>query len=380
MSTIQAYLDNAATTCVRQEVLDAMLPFFREQYGNPSSRHAAGCLAREAVDAARETIATIINSRPNELIFTSGGTEADHLGLVGTCLLAPSNKRHIIISAIEHQAVLRAAEELEQIGFSVSFIQPDSGGIIRSDDVLDAVRPDTYLASIMLVNNEIGTIQPIDEIGAVLKQRGVLLHCDAVQGFGKIPVDVKRLNVDLLSLSAHKLHGPKGVGALFVRSGVSIKPQLPGGGQEHGVRSGTENVPAIAGFARAAELAMRDIQSAGQRITILRDRFETAVLSQIHGSRLATSTIHRSPYLSTILFPMLSSDYFIAKLDSAGICATSGSACSSHSLESSHVLRAIGLNNGLARNAIRFSLSPFTTDAEINYTVGIIRDVVNNFY
>ena len=248
---MSVYLDNAASTGVHPEVVEAMLPFFREHFGNPSSHHTAGTFVHEAVEAARGFISSVVNAEPDELLFTSGGSEADHLALVGASLLAPANRRHIIVSAIEHQAVLRAAEQLSQNGFSLTILNPDADGIIQAEAVAAAIRPDTFLVSVMMVNNEVGTIQPLEKISAVLKPQGILFHSDAVQALGKIPLDVRKLGVDLLSLSAHKIHGPKGIGALFVREGVRLKPLLPGGGQEHGIRSGTENVPAIVGFAKA---------------------------------------------------------------------------------------------------------------------------------
>lgn len=379
MRTIKSYLDNAASTCVHPEVVETMLPFFQEHYGNPSSRHVAGSFARDAVDASRETIATIINSKPGEIVFTSGGTEADHLALVGASLLAPPDRRHVIVSAIEHQAVLRAVDQLEQSGFSVTVVEPDAYGIIQTSAVADALRPDTFLVSIMLVNNEIGTIQPLEEISAILKPRKILFHTDAVQGFGKIPIDVKKLGVDLMSLSAHKLHGPKGVGALYIRNGVSLKPLIPGGGQEHGLRSGTENVPAIAGFGKASEIAENALESVTGKVLRLRDKLESTILSEIAGSKLSTSTVCRSPYISNILFPMINNDYLMTKLYAAGVCVTSGSACSSHSQEPSHVLRAIKLPENLARCAIRFSLSALTTEDEIEYALQTIRTIVKPF-
>jgi cysteine desulfurase len=376
---MSVYLDNAASTCVRPEVVDAMLPHFREHFGNPSSHHAVGTHAHETLEAARELISSVVNAEPEELFFTSGGTEADHLAIVGASLLAPANRRHIIVSAIEHQAVLRAAEQLGQSGFSVTVLNPNSDGIIQADDVAAAIRPDTFLVSIMTVNNEVGTIQPLEKISVVLKSRGILFHTDAVQAFGKIRLDVCELGVDLMSLSAHKLHGPKGVGALFVRRGVRLKAVLPGGGQEHGLRSGTENVPAIAGFAKAVEIATANLGRESAKVEKLRDKLESTILSELPGTKLATQSEQRSPYIANILFPMVDNSYLLNRLNAAGVYVTSGSACASHSLEASHVLLAMGLSENSARSALRISLSSFITEEEINYAVKNVVEIVKPF-
>ncbi len=373
------YLDNAASTCVHPAVVEAMLPYFREHFGNPSSHHAAGVSVRDTVEAARELIARAVNAEPDELLFTSGGTEADHLAIVGASLLSPAHRRHIIVSAIEHQAVLRAAPQLTKNGFSLTILKPDSDEIIQADDVAAAIRPDTFLVSIMMVNNEVGTIQPLEKISAVLKPRGILFHSDAVQAFGKIHLDVRKLGVDLLSLSAHKLHGPKGGGALFVRRGVRLKAVLPGGGQEHGLRAGTENVPAIAGFAKAVEIATANLDKASAKARKLRDKLESAILAELPGTKLATSSKNRSPYIANILFPMVDNSYLLNRLDAAGVYVTSGSACASHSLEPSHVLLAMGVSENLARSAIRFSLSVFITEEEINFVVQNVIEIVKPF-
>jgi cysteine desulfurase len=331
------------------------------------------------LEAARELISSAVNADADELFFTSGGTEADHLAIMGASLIAPTNRRHIIVSAIEHQAVLRAAEQLGQSGFSVTVLNPNSDGIIQADDVAAAIRPDTFLVSIMTVNNEVGTIQPLEKISVVLKSRGILFHTDAVQAFGKIRLDVRELGVDLMSLSAHKLHGPKGVGALFVRRGVRLKAVLPGGGQEHGLRSGTENVPAIAGFAKAVEIATANLGRESAKVEKLRDKLESAILSELPGTKLATRSEQRSPYIANILFPMVDNSYLLNRLNAAGVYVTSGSACASHSLEASHVLLAMGLSENSARSALRFSLSSFTTEEEINYAVENVVEIVKPF-
>lgn len=376
---MSVYLDNAASTCVRPEVVDAMLPYFHEHFGNPASHHAVGAFAHNALEAARGLISGVVNAEPEEILFTSGGTEADHLAIVGASLLAPANRRHIIVSAIEHQAGLRAAEQLSQNGFALTILNPDSDGIIQPEDVAAAIRPDTFLVSIMMVNNEVGTIQPLEKISALLKPRGILFHSDAVQAFGKIHLDVRKFGVDLMSLSAHKFHGPKGIGALFVRRGVRLKAVLPGGGQEHGLRSGTQNVPAIAGFAKAVEIATANLERASAKTRKLRDKLESAILSELPGTKLVTRSEERSPYIANILFQMVDNSYLLNRLDAAGIYVTSGSACASHSLEPSHVLLAMGLSENLARSAIRFSLSVFTTEEEINFAVQNLIEIVKPF-
>jgi|ERR1035437_1707154 cysteine desulfurase len=376
---MSVYLDNAASTCVRPEVVDAMLPYFHEHFGNPSSHHAVGAFAHNALEAARGLISGVVNAEPEEILFTSGGTEADHLAIVGASLLAPANRRHIIVSAIEHQAGLRAAEQLSQNGFALTILNPDSDGIIQPEDVAAAIRPDTFLVSIMMVNNEVGTIQPLEKISALLKPRGILFHSDAVQAFGKIHLDVRKFGVDLMSLSAHKFHGPKGIGALFVRRGVRLKAVLPGGGQEHGLRSGTQNVPAIAGFAKAVEIATANLERASAKTRKLRDKLESAILSELPGTKLVTRSEERSPYIANILFPMVDNSYLLNRLDAAGVYVTSGSACAAHSLEPSHVLLAMGLSENLARSAIRFSLSVFTTEEEINFAVQNLIEIVKPF-
>jgi cysteine desulfurase len=376
---IKAYLDNAASTRLLPKVWEAMRPYYSKYYGNPSSHHAAGASARRAVETAREKIAHAIGAKSEELLFTGGGTEADYFALAGTCAMAPHNRRHIIVSAIEHKAILNVVEQLKQNGFSVTILRPDSEGTIHAAEVADAVRRDTFLASIMMVNNEIGTIQPLKEIGAILKPRGILFHSDAVQAFGKMPLSVQKLGVDLLSLSAHKLHGPKGVGALFLRRGIHMKSLVPGGGQENGLRSGTENVPAIVGFAKAAEIAVGDLEHSAEKAGKLRMLLEASILSRLPGSQPATASQHRSPFISNILFPMVDRDFLLARLNAAGIYVTSGSACASYSPEPSHVLTAMGVSENLARNAIRFSLSSLTTKREIDHVVRTVEKIIKPF-
>jgi cysteine desulfurase len=282
--------------------------------------------------------------------------------------MAPHNRRHIIVSAIEHKAILNVVEQLKQNGFSVTILRPDSEGTIHAAEVADAVRRDTFLASIMMVNNEIGTIQPLKEIGAILKPRGILFHSDAVQAFGKMPLSVQKLGVDLLSLSAHKLHGPKGVGALFLRRGIHMKSLVPGGGQENGLRS-----------AKAAEIAVGDLEHSAEKAGKLRMLLEASILSRLPGSQPATASQHRSPFISNILFPMVDRDFLLARLNAAGIYVTSGSACASYSPEPSHVLTAMGVSENLARNAIRFSLSSLTTKREIDHVVRTVEKIIKPF-
>lgn len=374
---MSAYLDNAASTRVHPDVLRVMCPMFSEHFGNPSSPHLAAANARDSVENARDVLARAINAVGDEIVFTSGGTEANHLAIIGAASMAPPERRHLVVSAIEHSSVLSAIDHLRQVGFSVTVVPPGRNGIVAVDAVAAAVRQNTFLVSVMMVNNEIGSIQPIAQINAFLRPRGILFHSDAVQAVGKIPVDVRNLGVDLLSMSAHKIHGPKGIGALFLRRGVRLRALIGGGGQERGLRSGTENVPAIVGFAKAIEMAIATLEVNSARAQALITRFESAVLSKVAGAAPAIAHHMRSPYISNILFADVDNNYLLRSLDSLGIYVTSGSACASHSLEPSHVLLAIGLSENQARSAIRFSLSNFTTEEEIDYTVHHLVQVIN---
>lgn len=374
---MNVYLDNAASTCMHPEVLQAMTTSFHECHANPSSPHQVAGLAREAMDDAREAVARAINGDAGEIVFTSGASESNHLGIVGAAALAPPERRHLIVSAIEHPSVLGAIAHLGERGFSVTVLPPGRDGLVSVEAVAAAIRPETFLCSLMMANNELGTIQPIESVGALLREKGIVFHCDAVQAVGKIPVDVRRLGVDLLSLSAHKMHGPKGVGALFIRRGLRLKALIGGGSQERGLRPGTENVPGIVGLGKAIEIATAGIESKHARARALRARFEAAVLSQLEGAALTVDHPMRSPYISNILFSGVDNNFLLRSLDANGIYVTSGSACAAHSLAPSHVLMAIGLTESQARSAVRFSISSLTTEQEIDYAVAHLVRLIN---
>ncbi len=365
------YLDNAATTETHPEVLEEMRPYLGERYGNPSSLYALAQEAREALDVARERVATAIGARRAEIIFTGGGSEADNMAVKGSAFALRDHGRHIVTSAVEHHAVLHSAEQLARLGWEMCVVEPQRNGVIDPQAVADAVRDDTVLVSVMLVNNEIGTINPIADIARLVKNKngnskGVLnFHSDAIQAVGKIDVNVKELGVDLLSLSAHKLNGPKGVGALFVRRGTVLEPLISGGGQERQKRAGTENVAAIVGFGKAVEIAMRDREREMNRLRGLRERLLAGIKkidpdAVVHGADGAT--------VATILnvsFSGVAAESVLIALDMEGVCVSSGSACSSASLDPSHVLTAIGHSADMALASVRFSLGYRTTAAEI---------------
>ncbi|HTS13732.1 MAG TPA: cysteine desulfurase family protein [Candidatus Limnocylindrales bacterium] len=366
------YLDYNATTPVDPRVLDAMLPHFADAFGNASSVHSTGQIARAAVDAARDSVARLIGAKPSEIVFTSGATEADNLALLGIVTASAKPRKHIITTAIEHSAVLHTAQHLEKQGIGVTFVGAGSDGIIDPGDVRRALRPETVLISVMHANNEIGTIQPVEEIGRIAAEADIYFHCDAVQSAAKLPIDVNRLGVDLLSLSAHKIYGPKGVGALYVRSGTHLAPQTFGGHHERDHRPGTENVPGIAGFGKAAELALALLDEDPPRIAALRDRFEQGLLDSIPDARANGHRKRRVPNTSNLAFAGTASEPLVIALDLDGIACSAGSACSSGAVEPSHVLMAIGLNREDARSSLRFSLGRNTTPEEIEQAVAII--------
>ncbi len=371
------YLDYNATTPVDPLVFEAMLPYFRDNFGNASSIHSAGQRARAAVDRARESVATLIGANPAEIVFTSGGTEADNLALFGLIPAAPSRtKKHVITSAIEHHAVLNACQELEHRGIDVTYIRAGSDGVIDAEDVRRAITPETVLISIMHANNEVGTIQPIEEIGRIASEAHVYFHCDAVQSAGKLPISVDRLGVDLLSISAHKIYGPKGAGALYVRRGTPIEPLLFGGHHERDRRPGTENVPSIAGLGKAAELARMHLDEDATRITGLRDRLETALLDSIPAARVNGRPSPRVCNTTNLTFPGAGGEALLIALDLEGIACSTGAACSSGAVEPSHVLTAIGLSDDEARSTLRFSLGRGTSGDEIEAAIETIPRVV----
>jgi cysteine desulfurase len=372
------YLDHNATTPVHPVVLEAMLPYFGAEFGNPSSAHYFGRRASQAIEQARESVARLIGARASEIVFTSGGTEADNAAIFG-CVSHALQKRkdssaapHVITSAIEHDAVLNSCRELERRGISVTYIPVDAGGIASAEAVRAAIRPETVLISIMYANNELGTLQPIEEIGALAAEVGVLLHTDAVQAAGKVPLDVNRLRVHLLSLSAHKFCGPKGAGALYVRKGTEIDPFLFGGPNERARRAGTENVAAIVGLGKASELALGDLAESSARIAALRDRFEAGLLSRIPGARVNGDPARRVPNTCNLLVPGADSESLVIALDLAGLACSAGAACSSGAVDPSHVLSAIGMSRAEARASLRFSLGRTTTPEEIDRALELI--------
>ena len=370
------YLDNAATTRVSDAALDAMLPYFRQQYGNPSSLYAFGQEAKEALERARATVAGVLNCEPREIIFTSGGSEADNQAIRSAAAIgARAGKRHIISTAFEHHAVLHTLSKLEKEGFEVTLLDVHSDGLVRVEELAAAIRPDTCLVTVMYANNEIGTIQPIAEIGRVCRERGVLFHTDAVQAAGHLPIDVQAQNIDLLSLSAHKFHGPKGVGALYARRGIALTNLIEGGAQERGRRAGTENTAGIAGMAAALDEAARNMERDSAKMTALRDRL-IAGLSQIPHSALNGDAERRLPGNVSFCFEGIEGESLLLLLDDKGVCASSGSACTSGSLDPSHVLLAIGRPHEVAHGSLRLTLSGETSEEDIDYTIKAVTEVV----
>jgi cysteine desulfurase len=370
------YLDYAATAPVRKEVVKEMLPYFSDKFGNPSSLHSFGLEAKAAVSNARKTIANVINAEEDEIIFTSGGTESDNLAIKGVAYANKDKGNHIITSKIEHHAVLNTMKELEKEGFKVTYIPVDKYGQVNPKDVENAITDDTILISIMHANNEIGTIQPISQIGKIAKKNDVIFHTDAVQSFCHLPIDVDKFNVDLLSVSSHKIGGPKGVGALYVRKGIPIKPLFNGGPHEFNKRAGTENVPGIVGFGKAAEIASKEMKKESVRLTRLRDRLINSIISSIPGVRLNGHPKNRLPNNVNFSFIGVEGEAMLLMLDSLGIAASTGSACSSHDLSPSHVLLALDPDPVKAHGSLRFTLGHETTEEEINYVIKMLPGVV----
>jgi cysteine desulfurase len=369
---MRIYLDYNATTPVDPAVLDAMLPYFAENFGNASSIHSPGQRARGAVDGARASVAGLLGAKSSEIVFTSGGTESDNLALFGVVAASQDSRKHIITTAIEHHAVLNAAQALENLGAEVTYIPVGREGTVDPDDIRRALKPETVLISVMHANNELGTIQPIEEIGRIATTADVLFHCDAVQAAGKLPLDVNRLGVDLLSISAHKIYGPKGVGALYVRSGTPLEPQFYGGHHERDRRPGTENVPGIVGLGKAAELARKNLQTDCARITTLRNRLEDALLAACGDARVNGNRAQRVSNTSNISFHAAGGEALVIALDLQGIACSTGAACSSGAVGPSHVLLAIGLSPDEARSSLRLSLGRTTTAEEIDQAIAAI--------
>jgi cysteine desulfurase len=369
------YLDHAATTPVHPEVIAAMLQYFRPLYGNASSVHGFGRQARIAIDKARETVAKAIGAQPNEIYFTSGGTESDNIALMGVAEAQRDKGRHIITSSIEHHAILDTCAYLEKAGFEVTYLPVNADGLVSLTDVNAAIRPDTILISIGHANNEVGTIQPIAEIGAIAKAHGVYLHTDAVQSFGTLPIDVNEMQIDLLSLSGHKIYGPKGIGALYVRRGTRVHPIQHGGGQERKLRPGTENVPGIVGLAKAVELAMQEMAARTEHMTRLRDKL-IAGLMAVPEVKLNGHPEKRLPGNVNVSVKYVEGESLILSLDLRGIAVSSGSACTSGSLDPSHVLIAMGLDHLQAHGSLRLTLGRDTSEADIDYVIEVFPQVV----
>ncbi len=370
------YADNAATTSLSPKALEAMLPYFTEEYGNASSLHTPGQRAAEAMMEARQTVAAAINADFKEIYFTGGGSEADNQAILsGAYMGARKGKKHIISTAFEHHAVLHTLDKLKKEGFEITLLPVHENGVVTADDVAAAIREDTALVTIMMVNNEIGTVQPIAEIGAVCREKGVLFHTDAVQAVGHIPVDVKALNVDMLSMAAHKFHGPKGVGALYARKGVPLVNVIEGGQQERGKRGGTENIPGIVGMAAALKESVEDLDHDMAYVTGLREKLITA-LSEIPHSRLNGDREKRNPGTVNFCFEGIEGEGLLLWLDQKGVAASSGSACTSGSLDPSHVLLALGLPHEVAHGSLRLSIDARNTEEEIDHIIQAVPEVV----
>ena len=370
------YLDNAATTRVYPEVVDAMSPYFTEYFGNPSSIYSFAGKAKEAVDKARSILAKGIGARTEEIYFTAGGSEADNWAIKAAAEACGDKGKHIITSKIEHHAVLHTCEYLEKRGYEITYLDVDEKGSINLEELKRAIRPDTILISVMTANNEIGTIEPIEQIGAVAKEHGILFHTDGVQAFGHIPMDVDAMNVDMLSASAHKINGPKGIGFLYIRKGVKIRSFIHGGAQERQRRAGTLNVPGIVGFGKAAELAFAHMEDHAAYETELRDYLIERVLAEIPHSRLNGDRQKRLPGNANFCFRFIEGESMLIWLDRQGICGSSGSACTSGSLDPSHVLLAIGLPHETAHGSLRLTLSYENTKEEIDYTVEQLTEII----
>ena len=373
---MRLYLDHAATTPMRTEVLEAMRPYFSALGYNPSSIHAEGRRARLAVDGARDRVAANLGCKPKEIVFCSSGTEADNLALIGIARARREDGRHLVASAIEHHAVLRSLDALREEGFDVTLLPVDARGVIDPQTFSAALRDDTVVAAVMYANNEIGTIQPIAELAAIARERGVAFVTDAVQAAGSLPLSVQELGVDALALSAHKFYGPKGVGALYLREGTPLEPLVFGGGQEAGRRSGTENVAGVVGLAYALELAESERADFAARVRALRDRFETAVLQSVSGTVVNGRGAGRLPAITSLSFPGLEAEPLLIGLDLEGIAASAGSACATGSLEPSHVITALGGPAEIVRSTLRFSLGRGTTAEEVDRAAEIVARVV----
>ena len=370
------YLDHAATTATRPEVVEAMLPYFTESFGNPSSVYKFSNASKDAIVNARETIAKSLNADSKDIYFTAGGSESDNWALKETARVYKTKGKHIITSTIEHHAILHTCEFLEKEGFEVTYVGVDENGIVKMDELKAAIRPDTILISVMFANNEIGTIQPIKEIGAIAREKGILFHTDAVQAYGQLPIDVDEYNIDMLSASGHKLNGPKGIGFLYIRKGIKIRNLIHGGGQERARRAGTENVPGIVGLGKAVEVAFDTMADRTDHETKLRDYLIDRVLAEIPYTRLNGDRYKRLPNNANFSFQFIEGESLLIMLDMAGICGSSGSACTSGSLDPSHVLLGIGLPHEIAHGSLRLTLGDENTKEEIDYVIDKLKEIV----
>jgi cysteine desulfurase len=371
------YLDYAATTPTHPEVMKVMLPYFTEAFGNPSSIHSFGQEAKEAIEKARNQVSALIGAKSEEIVFTGSGTEADNFALKGVALANKGKGNHIIASSIEHHAVLETCKFLEKQGFSITYLPVDGYCMVDPSGVKKAITGKTILISVMHANNEVGTVEPIAEIGNIAREAEIYLHTDAVQTAGHIPVDVNKLNVDLLSISAHKLYGPKGIGALYIRKGTKVSSFMHGGDQERGKRASTENVPAIVGFGKAAEIAQREMLEEAQKLTVLRDQLIEGILKSIEHTQLNGHPVIRLPNNVNVSVDYVEGESMLLNLDLAGICASTGSACSSSALEPSHVLVAMGLPHLQAHGSLRFTSGKWTTEEEINQVLNVLPGIVS---
>ncbi|MCC5911499.1 MAG: cysteine desulfurase NifS [Clostridiaceae bacterium] len=374
---MKVYLDYAATTPVKKEVLEEMIPYFSEKFGNPSSIHSYGRESKKAIDVARDKVAKSLNAKSQEIYFTGGGSEADNWAIKGVAYALRNKGNHIITSKIEHHAVLHTCEYLEKEGFEVTYLDVDDNGLIDLQELKAAIKDNTILITIMYANNEIGTIQPIKEIAQIAKERSVLSHTDAVQAYGNIEMDVEELGVDLLSISAHKVYGPKGIGALYVKKAVKLHPLVHGGAQERRRRAGTENIPAIVGFGKAAEIAYEDLQQHNKHLMKLRDQLISELMVKIPYTKLNGHPTKRLPGNVNLSFEFIEGESLLLSLDMVGIAGSSGSACTSGSLDPSHVLMSIGLSHEIAHGSLRLTVGDFTTQEEIDYVIEKLPPIVD---
>ena len=370
------YLDNAATTKVRPEVVEAMLPYFTEIYGNASAVYDFGQKCKQAIEDARETIGSSIGTKASNIYFTAGGSESDNWALKGVAEAYKGKGKHIITTKIEHHAILHTCAYLEQQGYEVTYLDVDADGLVSPEDVKKAIRPDTILISVMFANNEIGTIEPIEEIGAIAHEHGILFHTDAVQAYAQVPIDVEKMHIDLLSASGHKLNGPKGIGFLYIRQGLKLKSFIHGGAQERKRRAGTENVPGIVGLGKAVEIAMATMDERIKKESGLRDYLIARVEEEIPFAKLNGHRVKRLPNNINFCFRFIEGESMLIMLDMAGICGSSGSACTSGSLDPSHVLLAIGLPHEIAHGSLRLTLSDEITKEQLNYVVDHLKEIV----